>query len=72
MVIKPPPLRQVIPEGFTIDEFTNDDQAGTATCPAGRTAALGRPTPATFCLLLTGSQGWDHEAIADVGVELVS
>jgi hypothetical protein len=42
-VIKPPPLRQVIPRGFTIDDFTVDDQAGTVTCPAGRTAALGRP-----------------------------
>jgi hypothetical protein len=42
-VIKPPPLRQVIPGGFTIDDFTIDDQAGTATCPAGHTATLGRP-----------------------------
>jgi hypothetical protein len=42
-VIKPPPLRQVIPGGFTIDDFTVDDQAGTATCPAGQAAALGRP-----------------------------
>jgi Transposase DDE domain len=42
-VIKPPPLRQVIPGGFTIDDFTIDDQAGTATCPAGHTVTLGRP-----------------------------
>ena len=42
-MIKPPPLRQVIPGGFTIDDFTVDDQAGTATCPAGQAAALGRP-----------------------------
>ena len=42
-VIKPPPLPRAIPGGFTIDDFTVDDQAGTATCPAGRTAALGRP-----------------------------
>jgi IS5 family transposase len=42
-VIKPPPLRQAIPGGFTIDDFTVDDQAGTATCPAGHTVALGRP-----------------------------
>jgi hypothetical protein len=42
-VIKPPPLRQVIPGGFTTDDFTIDDQAGTATCPAGHTVALGRP-----------------------------
>src|SRR5215467_304372 len=42
-VIKPPPLPRAIPGGFTIDDFTVDDQAGTATCPAGRTVALGRP-----------------------------
>jgi IS5 family transposase len=42
-VIKPPPLPQAIPGGFTIDAFTIDDQAGTVTCPAGQTVALGRP-----------------------------
>src|SRR5215470_3730595 len=42
-VIKPPPLPRAIPGGFTIDDFTVDDQAGTATCPAGHTVALGRP-----------------------------
>jgi IS5 family transposase len=42
-VIKPPPLRPAVPGGFTIDDFTIDDQAGTATCPAGHTIALGRP-----------------------------
>jgi Transposase DDE domain/Transposase domain (DUF772) len=45
MVIKPPPLRPAIPGGFTIDDFIIDDLAGTATCPAGRTAVLGRPHP---------------------------
>jgi IS5 family transposase len=43
LVIKPPPLRQVISGGFTIDNFTIDSQAGTATCPAGHTISLGRP-----------------------------
>jgi hypothetical protein len=42
-VIKPPPLRPAIPGGFTTDDFTIDDQAGTVTCPAGRTVTLGRP-----------------------------
>ncbi|WP_180686974.1 IS1182 family transposase [Streptomyces gossypiisoli] len=41
-VIKPPPLRQVIPGGFTIDDFRIDPAAGTATCPAGRTTNLGQ------------------------------
>jgi DDE family transposase len=42
-VIKPPPLPRAVPGGFTIDDFTIDDQAGTVTCPAGQTAALGSP-----------------------------
>ena len=42
-VIKPPPLKHVIPGGFTIDDFTVDEQAGTAACPAGHTVTLGRP-----------------------------
>jgi len=43
LVIKPPPLRPAIPGGFTIDDFTVDSEAGTATCPAGHTVTLGRP-----------------------------
>lgn len=41
-VIKPPLLRPAVPGGFTLDDFTVDDQAGTVTCPAGHTVALGR------------------------------
>jgi len=32
-VIKPPPLRPGVENGFTIDDFTVDEAAGTATCP---------------------------------------
>jgi hypothetical protein len=42
-VIKPPPLQPAVPGGFTIGDFTIDDQAGTVTCPAGHTVTLGRP-----------------------------
>jgi IS5 family transposase len=42
-VIKPPPLQPAVPGGFTGDDFTIDDQAGTVTCPAGHTVTLGRP-----------------------------
>lgn len=42
LVIKPPPLRRVIPDGFTIDDFHIDTDAGTVTCQAGSTANLGR------------------------------
>jgi hypothetical protein len=42
-VIKPWPLRPTVPGGFTLDDFTIDEAAGTATCPAGVT----RPITAT-------------------------
>jgi len=42
VVIKPPPLRQVVPGGFTLDDFAIDAAAGKVTCPAGHTVALGR------------------------------
>ena len=35
-VIKPWPLRPAVPGGFTLDDFTVDEAAGTATCPHGR------------------------------------
>jgi IS5 family transposase len=42
-VIKPPPLTPAVPGGFTGDDFTVDEEAGTAACPAGHTVRLGRP-----------------------------
>ena len=32
-IIKPWPLRPAVTDGFTIDDFTVDETAGTATCP---------------------------------------
>jgi hypothetical protein len=43
-VIKPGPLRPAVPGGFTIDDFTIDEQAGTVTCPAGHTMAMSART----------------------------
>ncbi|HEX8758370.1 MAG TPA: IS1182 family transposase, partial [Pseudonocardiaceae bacterium] len=48
-VIKPGPLRPAVADGFTIDDFTVDDQANTVTCPneitrritPGRTVTFG-------------------------------
>ena len=40
VVIKPPPLRPAVPDGFTIDEFTIDEQAGIVTCPNGVTRPI--------------------------------
>ena len=34
-VIKPGPLRPAVPGGFTLDDFTLDEEQGTVTCPAG-------------------------------------
>jgi IS5 family transposase len=47
-VIKPKPLRPPVEGGFTVDDFTVDEQAGTVTCPAGHTAQLSRTRIATF------------------------
>jgi IS5 family transposase len=39
-VIKPRPLQPAVPGGFTADDFTVDEPAGTATCPAGTTRKI--------------------------------
>jgi hypothetical protein len=39
-VIKPKPVQPAVPGGFTRDDFTVDDQAGTVTCPAGVTRVI--------------------------------
>ncbi len=53
-VIKPKPLRPPVEGGFTVDDFTVDEQAGTVTCPAGHTVALSRTRIATFGVLCRG------------------
>jgi hypothetical protein len=47
-VIKPWPLRPAVPGGFTADDFTVDERAGTATCPAGITRPISRTRAVTF------------------------
>jgi Transposase DDE domain/Transposase domain (DUF772) len=47
-VIKPKPLQAPVEGGFTVDDFTVDEQAATVTCPAGHTVALSRTRVATF------------------------
>jgi DDE family transposase len=47
-VIKPGPLRPAVPGGFTLDDFTIDEQAGTVTCPAGITRPMTRTRAVTF------------------------
>ena len=53
-VIKPKPLRPPVEGGFTVDDFTVDEQQGTVTCPAGHTAGLSRTRIATFGALCRG------------------
>jgi hypothetical protein len=47
-VIKPGPLRPAVPGGFTVDDFSVDEQAGTVTCPAGVTRKMSARRTATF------------------------
>ncbi len=47
-VIKPKPLRPAVEGGFTVDDFTVDEEQRAVTCPAGHTVALSRTRVATF------------------------
>jgi hypothetical protein len=47
-VIKPWPLRPAVPDGFTLDDFTVDEDSGTVTCPNGLTARITRTRKVTF------------------------
>ncbi len=40
MVIKPKPLVPAVAGGFTLDDFTIDEPAGTVTCPGGHTRTM--------------------------------
>ncbi len=53
-VIKPKPLPAAVEGGFTIDDFTVDEQAGTVGCPAGHTRTISRTRVASFGALCTG------------------
>jgi IS5 family transposase len=47
-VIKPPPLKPAVEGGFTLDDFTADENAGTVTCPAGVTRRISAGRRVTF------------------------
>lgn len=47
-VIKPWPLRPAVEGGFTLDDFTVDESAGTATCPNGLTRRITAKRRVTF------------------------
>jgi hypothetical protein len=47
-VIKPKPLRSPVEGGFTVDDFTVDEQDQTVTCPAGNTRPISKTRVASF------------------------
>jgi hypothetical protein len=47
-LIKPWPLRPAVAGGFTLDDFTVDEDASTVTCPNGLTARITRTRKAVF------------------------
>jgi IS5 family transposase len=47
-VIKPRPLKPAVGGGFTLDDFTVDEPAGTVTCPAGITRGITARRTVTF------------------------
>ena len=47
-VIKPKPLAAPVQGGFTIDDFTVDEQAGAVTCPAGNTRPISKARHVVF------------------------
>jgi hypothetical protein len=53
-VIKPKPLPCAVEGGFTVDDFTVDEDAGTVSCPAGNTRPISRTRVASFGALCGG------------------
>jgi hypothetical protein len=47
-VIKPKPLQPAVPGGFTIDDFSIDEDQGTVTCPAGHARPMSSKRTVTF------------------------
>jgi Transposase domain (DUF772) len=52
--IKPKPLQAPVEGGFTVDDFTVDEESGTVSCPAGNTRPLSRTRVASFGALCRG------------------
>ena len=53
-MVKPWPIQPSVPGGFTADDFMVDENAGTATCPAGVTRHLSRTRVVTFGVACRG------------------
>ena len=53
-VIKPRPLKPAVEGGFTLDDFSVDESAGTVTCPAGVTRRISARRNVTFGAACSG------------------
>jgi IS5 family transposase len=53
-LVRPMPLRPAVEGGFTLDDFTVDEVAGTVTCPNGLTRTISRTRTVTFGKPCTG------------------
>jgi IS5 family transposase len=65
--IKPPPLRPAVPGGYTLDDFSIDTAAGTATCPAGITVTITPARAARFGRRCHGCRLRDRCTTAQTG-----
>jgi hypothetical protein len=53
-LVKPWPIKPAVADGMTIDDFTVDETAKTATCPAGVTRPISRTRSVTFGVACRG------------------
>ena len=53
-IIKPGPLRAAVEDGFTVDDFIADEDAGTVTCPNQITRPISATRTVTFGKACTG------------------
>lgn len=66
-VIKPGPVKTAVPGGFSTDDFTVDEAAGTAACPAGVTRRLTQGRIAAFGTACRGCPLRDRCTTAKAG-----
>jgi hypothetical protein len=70
-VIKPKPLTAPVEGGFTVDDFTVDEQAGTVGCPAGHTRPFSRTRIASFGALCRDCPLRERCTKSDTGRKIV-
>jgi hypothetical protein len=66
-MIKPKPVQPAVPGGFTLDDFTVNEQDATVTCPGGHTRPITKSRTVTFGKLCTGCPLRDRCTTAKTG-----